>query len=179
MHQKIKKILMAASLAIAVSIPATVWATDKTDITVGLKTLPLLSNKISGAAVMAVIYDPANAASKADADSVVAAVGDGIDAPGGVKVTTMLVATSELSKLSQVKLAFIAGGLKNSFDQIAAAAASNGVLTMSTDLDCVKSGKCVLGIVSTPSVDIYFSKTAADNAKIGFASAFAMLAKQV
>jgi len=176
---KPQKILAAAFFAVVTLASGAALATDQLDISVGLKTLPLLNNKLSGSAVMAVVYDPADAQSKAEADAIVSAVGAGIDAPGGVKVTATLVSTAELAKLSQAKLAFVTGGLKGALDQVAAAAASNGVLTMSTDLDCVKANKCVLGIVSKPSVDIYYSKTAADNAKIGFAPAFAMLVKQV
>jgi hypothetical protein len=154
-------------------------AADKADLTVGLKTLPLLINKITGSATMAVIYDPANPASKTEADEIKGILDGGIDAPGGVKITGALVPVSELGKLSDAKLAYVTGGLKSSFDAIASAAASSGVLTMSTDLDCVKSNKCVLGIVSKPSVDIFYSKAAADTGKVGFAQAFMMLAKQI
>lgn len=50
---------------------------------------------------------------------------------------------------------------------------------MSTDLGCVKANKCILGLVSKPSVDIYYSKSAADAAKITFSPAFTMLVKQI
>src|SRR5208337_1593410 len=69
-----------ASLAAAVNLVACLSlaaaparATDQKDLAIGLKTLPLMENKITGAAVAAIVFDPANAASKADADAIKAA----------------------------------------------------------------------------------------------------------
>jgi len=173
---RIRNILATAAL---VMVAASGWqeakATDALDITVGLKTLPLLTNKIAGPAQTAIVYD---AASKADADAIKAAIDGGLEGPGGVKLAAQLVAVSDLGKLSGAKIVILAAGIgKGSFDAIATAA--SGALTLSTDLDCVKANKCVLGIVSKPAVEIYFSKAAADAAHIGFAAAFAMLAKPV
>src|SRR5262249_25135340 len=118
--------------------------------------------------------------SKADADAIKAAIDGGIEAPGGGKLTATQVGIGETAKLSGAKIAFIARGVPvSAFDAINNAAAANGVLTMTTDLDCVRANKCILGIVSKPSIEIYYSKAASDAAKIGFSQAFAMLVKQV
>lgn len=170
----------AAIVALSLSHAAPAMATDQLDVSVGLKTLPLLTNKITGQATMAIVFDPANAASKADADAVKALLDAGIDAPGGVKLTGQLVGVGELAKLSAAKIVVVAAGVgKGSYDAIATAVAAAGALSISTDLDCAKAGKCVLGIVSKPNVEIYFSKAAADAAHVGFAPAFTMLAKPI
>jgi hypothetical protein len=155
-------------------------ATDQLDLKVGLKVLPLLTNKITGAATAAIVYDPANADSKAEADSIKAIIDGGIEAPGGIKLTSLLVGVGELGKLSGAKIAFLAQGISSAnLDAVNKAASDAGVLTMSTDLDYVKANKCVLGVVSKPSVQIYYSKAAADAGKIGFAQAFTMLVTQI
>jgi hypothetical protein len=174
-----RKLLATAALGMALIVAAPVHAADQLDLSVGLKTLPLLDNKITGATVMAIVYDPANAESKAEANTVKSIIDAGLTGPGGIKISSLMVTTAELAKLSEAKLAYVTYGLKGSYDAIGAAASSNGVLTMSTDLECVKANKCILGVVSKPSVEIYYSKTAADAAKMGFAQAFAMLVKQV
>jgi len=157
-----------------------VWATDRLDLSVALKTLPLLTNKITNPAVVAVIYDPSSAESKTDAESIKSDIDSGLEAPGGVKLAAHLTSTEELSGLSTAKIAFMARGLpKADYSRINAAASSAGVLTICTDIDCVRANKCVLGIVSKPQVEVYYSPAAAEAAKIGFASAFTMLAKQV
>jgi hypothetical protein len=177
----LKSRLAIAALCVglaAVSLPVhQAHATDQTDLTVGLKTLPLLNNKITGTAVAAVVFDPANAESKADADAIKAVIDGGLEAPGGVKLTSLMVPVSEIAKISGAKIAFVTKAACT--DATSAAAASGGVLTISTDIDCVKAGKSILGVVSKPSVEIYYSKAAGDAAKVGFSQAFSMLAKQV
>jgi hypothetical protein len=150
-------------------------AADQLDLKVGLKTLPLLTNKLSGSVTMAVVFDPSVGASKSEADSVVGLVGSGIEAPGGVTVTAKAVPVGDLAK-GDAKIAYVTTGLGKSWDAVQQGA--SGILTMSTDLDCVKANKCILGIVSQPSVSIYYSKAAADAQKISFSDAFAMLSKK-
>ncbi|MFA6280009.1 MAG: hypothetical protein WC612_04365 [Bdellovibrionales bacterium] len=171
-------LVCAGFFALVCGMAAPAQAVDQADLMVALKTTPLLTNKLSGSAVMAVVFDPADAASKAEADSLKALLDAGIDAPGGVKITGMMVPVAEVgSKLSSAKLAFITKGACTA--PVSTAANAAGVLSMSTDLDCVKGNKCILGIVTKPSVEIYYSKTAADAAKVGFAQAFTMLVKQI
>jgi len=155
-------------------------ATDQTDLSIGLKSLPLLTTKIASPATLAIVFDPASPDSKADADGLKSFVDAGLEGPGGVKLVSLMVGIGELAKLSSAKIVVLAKGVnKSAFDAISTAASAAGALSFSADLDCVKSNKCVLGIVSKPSVEIYFSRAAADAAKVGFSPAFAMLAKPI
>lgn len=162
-------------------LPSSAQATTARDVVVGMKTLPLLYEGGADKAVIALIYDPNSAASKADAEDVLPAFDRGIEAPNGAKYTALLVPVSDLGKISQARAAFLMQGTRGSMDAIYEAANAAHVPTMSSDLSCVQNNKCVLGIVTggASSVDIYFSKTAADAAKIVFAPAFMMLAKHV
>jgi hypothetical protein len=155
-------------------------ATDQFDIAVALKTLPLLTAKIAGPVIVMVVYDPASPKSKADAEKIKSVFDSGIEAPGDIKLISQLASTTDLSGLSNAKIAFVASGLPAAdYADIGAVAGSMGVLTISTDIDCVKANKCVLGITSKPQVQVYYSPAAAEAARISFASAFTMLAKQV
>lgn len=173
-----KSILWSFVLLITCLMASVAHATDPKDLAVAEKVLPLLQDKLSGNVNVAIVYDPANPASKSDADAIKAAI-EASPTVSGMTLTPTMVTISDLGKLAQSKMAILAYGLKSSFDAIAAAAVPGGTLTISTDLDCVKSNKCVLGVVSAPSVDIYYSKTAADAGKVGFAPAFTMLVKQI
>jgi len=166
---------MASIMMIAASAFA---ATDQADLAVGMKTLPLLTNKITGTASLAIIYDPANPASKEEANGIKAVLDSGFEAPD-LKLTGVLVPVGDLGKMAGSRIAILTGGLSAHYDAINNAAISNSVLTMSTDLDCVRANKCVLGLVSKPHVEIYYSKAAADAAKISFGQVFAMLVKQI
>jgi hypothetical protein len=169
-------VLIAVSVLFSDLPPAR--ATDQTDLIVGLKALPLLNDKIRGATIVAVIYDPTNADSRADAELIKSAVDANPNAPGGAKLSSLMVAVGDLGKLSSAKIAFVARGVSQTYFNLIASAAT-GVLTISTNLDCVKASRCVLGVVSRPSVEIYFSQAAADAARISFAQAFTMLTKKI
>jgi hypothetical protein len=160
------------------SLPA--LATDQLDLKVGLKVLPLLTNKITGTAVAAIVYEPSNPESKVDADAIKSVIDGGLEAPGGVKLTGVLVPSNDLGKLSDAKIVFMVAGLTAaSQDAVSKATSDASALTISTNLDYVKANKCVIGVVSKPSVQIYYSKAAADAGKIGFAQAFTMLVNQI
>lgn len=153
--------------------------TTEADISVGMKTLPLLTSKIEGSATVAIIFDPADASSKDEAASINAILGRGFVAPGDLKLTRRLVPVNDLPRIEGSKIALLTSGLSAHYDAIGSVAANNGILTMSTDLGCVKANKCVLGIVSKPHVEIYYSKVAADAAKISFEQVFTLLSKQI
>src|SRR5271165_6494825 len=118
------------------------WATDQLDISVALKTLPLLTAEITSPATVAVVYDPANPKSKADAEKIKSIFNSGLEAPGDIKFVPQLTSTADLSGLSNAKIAFVASGLPASdYADIGAVAGSMGVLTISTDIGCVKANK--------------------------------------
>ncbi len=172
--------LYALIFALCVYLPATAYATDSLDLKVGLKILPLLNEKIHSPAVFGIVYDPAKADSRAEAEFIKSIIDGGIVAPGGVTLTSRLIGTGELGKLANARIAFFADRLSDAdLDAAGRAAATAGVLTMSTHLPYIKANKCVLGIVSKPSVQIYYSPVAADAGKIGFAQAFIMLVSQL
>ncbi len=158
------------------SLPA--LATEQSDIDASLKALPLLINKISGDATMAIVYDPADATSKNDAQAIQSIVQAGVQIPGGGKLSTILVGINELGKLSRAKIAFLTPGITSHYDDINTATSAASILTFSTDIDCVKAAKCIIGVVTKPSVIIYYSKPAAEAAKIEFSQNFSMLVKQ-
>ncbi len=175
--QTIKLLGAALICAWILGFAPPVLAADSTDLSVGLKTLPLLTEKMSGAVVVAVVFDPAKPNSKAEAESIKAMIDSGMEPPGGIKLTATLVSSNEGHKMAGAKIVYIAQG--SCSDAVAATATAGGMLTISTDIDCVKAGKCIIGVVSKPNIEIYYSKAASDAAKIGFSQAFSMLVKQV
>ena len=154
-------------------------ATDQVDLSVGMKTLPLLTNKIQGSATVAIVYDPSEPSSKEEAAGIKAILDGDFSAPGDLKLGGLLVPVNELGKMAGSKIAVLTGGLGSYYDAIGSAATAGDVLTMSTDLGCVQANKCVLGIVSKPHVQIYFSQGAADALHLGFSSAFLMLVHKI
>lgn len=160
-------------------------ATERTDLVVSLKTLQVLTNRYDEPVPMAILYDTTNLESKKDAENIDSAIKSGVGkSAGNIEITAQMIplASGEdpAPKLAPFKVAFLARGIQmNGYATIATASAKKKILTMSTDLDCVMNDLCVLGIVSRPSVQIYYSKKASDAADISFLQAFTMLAKQL
>jgi len=131
-----------------------------------------------GVVPVAIVYEPGNAASEADAADMERALSNGITI-GRATLRTRRVAVSNLGQLSGVKAAFVTTGLRAYQDEVAAAAGAQSVLTITADSACVISGKCVVGITSPNRTQIIVSKAAARRSGIRFGSAFLMLVKEV
>src|SRR4051812_992719 len=99
--------MVVCILVFGACFPALVHATERSDIEAGLRTLPLLLNKITGDTTIAIVYDPADPASMADAEKIEAIVSTGMTIPGGGKLSAIRVSVNELGKLSRVKVAFL------------------------------------------------------------------------
>ncbi len=155
-------------------------ATDQFDISTGLKTIYLLKEKIPMPVTVGVVYDAANEQSQNDAIVVKDNIDKSVGVPGGMTAVAKLVKNSDLTSLTGVKVIFVTQGLSTEMLlETNHAAATAGILSISTDLTCAASNKCVLGIVSKPRVEIYYSTVAAEASHIGFVPAFIMLAKPV
>ncbi len=152
-------------------------AMDRTDLTVGMKTLPLLNEKLTGTVKIAILFDPGQADSSHEAEAIKSLIDTGIDMPTDLTIDAITVPINQMEKMAGSRIAIVTPNLKRYYDAISSSADMNKTLTITTDLDCVRQDKCILGVVSKPRVEIYYSKVAAENAKITFEQAFTMLAK--
>lgn len=153
--------------------------TNKADLTVGMKTIPLLDTKLAGTVKLAILFDPANPDSKQEADRIKAILDGGFQTLDGLKLVGVLVPVDNLDMLRDSKIAVLSSGLAAYYNAINNAVTGNGILTMSTDLGCVRAQKCILGIQSRPRVEIYYSKEAAQNANVVFGQVFSLLVTEI
>lgn len=156
-----------------------VEAKENTDVLVGIKTLSMLSRELPESVTMGIVYDPDNPESKASAGAIKKILDDGVKTSEGTVVSGRLIPLAEIGQLKDVNLAFVTKGARTQFDAIAQISVSNNILTMTTDIDCVRENKCILGIETQNAVQIYLSRAASEMAKIDFDSAFIMLVKKV
>ncbi|MFZ5610536.1 MAG: hypothetical protein ACOY99_13115 [Pseudomonadota bacterium] len=170
--------LVASTWATILGGPATVQAeTTEKDIQVAARAVAFMENAPSGDTPAAIIYDPANGATKAEAEAIQKAMGAGLKA-GNANLQPKLVAVGSLGDLAGARVAFVTGGLGAQHGAIFAAAAPKSILTVSTDMSCVDAGKCVVGVMTQPKVEIIVSKAARDASSISFAAAFLMMVKE-
>jgi len=143
---------------------------------VATRVISFLQPQLSGSIPAAIIYQPGNAASEAEAASIERA-GPLIAGKGTLRLKR--VPANALGQLAGVRVAFVTSGLREAEGQIAAAAARQSILTITSDLACVQAGHCAVAISTTPRVQITVSRAAAKAANIQFGSAFLMLVKEI
>lgn len=138
------------------------------DVLIIAKALGFLQPAPHGGTV-AVIYDGASAASRADAADIVLLFGDGLASAGGT-VTAKAVTAAEVGDGSGYVAIILAAG---------AQAAPHGLLSISAADELVRSGKCVMEVHSQPRVEIIVNRAAAQAAGIDFTAAFGMLVHEI
>lgn len=132
----------------------------------------------AGLIPVAIVYQPGNAASEAEAAEIERALPGGLIV-GRATLRMRRVSVNELDQLGGAKAAFVTTGLRAFQEEIAAQAAPRSILTITTDDACVRSARCVVGISSKMRTQITVSKAAATRSRIRFGSAFLMLVKEI
>lgn len=173
----LSRTLVCAAALLAIPAPGHADVTAK-DVQVAARTFGFLATKPTGSLTLAIVYAPAIADSKAEADALSGLLGSGL-AAGGVTLVPSLVPVDQLAKLAGAGAVFVTAGLSAHQDAVFAAAKAAKLLTMATDMGCVQSGKCVLGVRAEPKVQIVVNKAAAEACQIGFQPAFRMMISEI
>lgn len=133
---------------------------------------------LGGPIMTAILYEPGNGASEAEAALIERTIGSGL-VVGRSVIRTRRVPISTMGTLSGFSVAFVTTGLRDDQASIAAAADRSSVLTITSDSACVNAGRCVVGITQGAKVQITVNRAAARAANIRFGSAFLMLIKEI
>lgn len=123
---------------------------------------------------VAIVYDPA---SEAEAQALASSMAGGLSA-GRVTLNARLVPLADAASLGGADAAVLLGAAAGDAG-VFSSASSAGVMTVSTDMGCVESGNCVMGVQSAPSVRIVVNRSAATASSVSFAAAFAMMIEEI
>lgn len=163
----------------AAALLALPWpAVAELNVQVAARVVSFMQPPPSGNVQTAIIFEPGNAASEAEAAAIERAIGNGLVA-GRASVRTRRVPVGSLGTLNGYRAAFVTVGLRDEQAAIAAAAARASIVTITSDQACVQAGRCVVGISSDARVQISVSRAAARAANVRFGSAFLMLVKEI
>lgn len=128
---------------------------------------------------LGVVFDGANATSQADFDAVKGIIGAGLKT-GKVTINFVPVAISELgSKVASVDMLFVTEGLSGKMAEINSVAKNNKKLTVSTDMSCVETGNCLVGVDVSSGVKVFLNRASVDATGIEFDSAFKFMVKEI
>lgn len=167
---------IAAVLASTTLAPTSVNASEK-EVAVATRALSFIEPTLKGSVKTVVFYKDGDAASRSEAQRIRSALSG--KKVKGASFSVTLASASNTSAASGAKVVFVARGLKSRHASIFSAASAARAITISSDLSCVRSGKCVVGVKSSPKAEILVSRQARQKTKVGFASAFLMLVNEV
>lgn len=171
-------VIKAVGLATAALWPPTAAPSFGLNVPVAARVISFVQPTPVGIIPVAIVYQPGNSSSEAEAAGMEKVLANGMRI-GRASLRTRRVPVSSLDQLGGMKAAFITGNLRSYQDDVAAAATSQSILTITSDTSCVTAGRCVVGITSASRTQIIVSKAAARRNGIRFGSAFLMLVKEI
>lgn len=171
-----KSPLFAAIATLGLLAPALAHADPEKDLQVAGRALTFLENGPAGRATLGVVFDPAKPASVAEKNAIMAALGAGFSA-GGLTLVGKPVEAGGVAGAAGVQALYLTSGLDHA--KVGAAAKGKKLVTISADLACVRSGACVMGVATTPKVEITVNRAAASAVGVAFKAAFRMMIKEI
>ena len=141
------------------------------------RTLAFVGDGMTGTAVLGIVFMPDDPLSRREAEQIQAVIGTGLTA-GRVRLCASLVTVDRLAGLVDVKALYVTSGLASNMKAVSDTASRLHIPTVSIDMACVRSGNCVLGFSSQPTVQIVIDHAAAERAGMHFLQAFRMLVRE-
>lgn len=166
-------LILPALAGALISTPAFA-ETSQRDLEVIGRALGFMEGVSGSDRTVAIVYD---ASSEAEAQALAGTMAGGLSA-GRVTLNARLVPMADAGSLSGADAAVLLGGASGDAG-VFSSASSAGVMTVSTDMGCVESGNCVMGVQSAPSVRIVVNRGAAEASSVSFAAAFAMMIEEI
>ncbi|ESQ75765.1 hypothetical protein [Asticcacaulis sp. AC402] len=175
-----KRLTHATALATAVATlflaPLSAHADGAREIQVAGRTLTFLDGGPTGKVTFAIVYDASKPASVAEKDEVMAALGSGM-AAGSATIVGKPVEAGAIGSAGDVGAYYITRGVN--FTAVGSAAKSKKILSIGSDMACVKAGACVMGVAATPKVEIVVNSATAAAVGAKFKAAFKMMIKEI
>jgi hypothetical protein len=176
--KRVARLLATAALLGWLSPPARCEELSAKDIQVIGRTLSFMEGRSGIVIELGIVYLRDEPESVRQAQDMASVLGNGL-AAGKVELRPRLLAADQLGQLSGVDALFIVPTAARAASATAQAAERLHVPTISTDVGCAMAGLCVLAFHSEPTVEIFYSVSAAAGTKVRFTPAFRMLVRQL
>lgn len=147
------------------------------DVQVAGRVIGFIDPPPSGSVKLGIVYDPANAASTADEQALVAILGSGLAVSGVTLVPEPVPIASVAS--TDAGVLFLTSGLGSAGAAAGAAANAKKLLCVTTDTAATQAGACAVSVQSAPTVNITVNKAALSSSGVSFTSAFMMMVNEI
>jgi ABC-type uncharacterized transport system substrate-binding protein len=165
--------VLCAGLAYSDTVAAEVTATD---VQVAARALSFMERPLAGAVRVGILYAPDSPRSVREAETLRDMLGTGLKA-GKLELKPILVKLSDAAT-AKVDLFFLT--------EFVAAADANaaGIVALkrpcvTTDISQVERGACLMGVRSTPKVQIVVNRAAAKDSGVAFATVFRVMITEI
>lgn len=162
--------LVVTALAAATAVRADVSATD---LQVAARALSFMEEPLDGTVRVGILHSPSDARSMQDAQALRSLIGSGMRV-GSMDLRAVMVPTNQI-QTADVDLLFITNHSGALEAHLARAIAAKGVPCVTTDLDEVRNGTCLMGVQSRPKVQILVNRAVAEASGIKFATVFRVM----
>jgi hypothetical protein len=151
-------------------------AITPTDVQIAARALGFMENPLTGAVRVGILYAPENPRSVQQAQELQRLLGAGLRV-GSVELKSELVKIGE-ARGADVDLYFLTEYVASE-DARAARIGDGKRLCVTTDLRQVQSGACLMGVRSTPKVEIVVNRATAKGSGIAFATVFRVMITEI
>jgi len=145
----------------------------RTDIQVAARALSFVSNPLSGAVTVGILYSAGNSRSVRQAESLRALLAGGFRV-GPLVLSPVLVELGDAAG-TDVDLFFLTEHVAPNAVPRALGRSGTPMLCITTDIEHVRGGTCTIGIRSRPKVEVFVNSTAAKASDITFSTVFRVM----
>ena len=177
MKSTIKAFALLVALTQFISIPAFSQMNNKSIDVLG-RALPFIPHIKIGDQKVGIVFDPESPVSKSEKDILMQRLGKGYTI-GKYTLVGHTVKVTELDQLVHLDIIIVTNGIELFQGRIFKKAQDHHLLTVSSDMDCVLRGNCVLGIAVSPKVKMVLNGRARAECRINFAQALRLLLQEV
>lgn len=144
------------------------------DLQVASRALGFMEPPFTGTLRLGIVHAPDRPVSNRQARQIESTLSSGLSI-GNITLTPVLVPLSEVGG-ANVDLFLLTGNLgDDGSEQFRDAWLARGIPCLTMDIDQVRAGNCLLGIRSSPKVEILLNSQMADRIGVTFASVFKMM----
>ena len=154
------------------SLAASAAVTSK-DLQIVARTLGFLETPLTGDLNVGIVHDPDNTSSRQQAESIADMLGSGLRV-GNLQLRPVLVPIAEIAN-AQVDFFLMTEFIGEASASLPALLNARKLPCITTDMQQVRNGICVIGVQSAPKVEIVVNRSAASLNATSFSTVFRMM----
>lgn len=166
--------LLALSASFA---PAAGAEVTMTDLQVAARALSFLDDPLTGRVRVGLVYAPASPRSTRQAEQLRSQIGSGLRV-GNIVLVPVLVELDEAGS-ADVDMFLLTEYVPAGGRQLASAGKARRIPCVTTDVEQVRGGACLMAVRSTPRVEILVNREVAGESGLTFATAFRVMITEI